>query len=191
MAMIRNVMPKGRFSVGFFDRYRRKPNPVTAVPASEPTFDNGATSTADRSDFTLSMPFRWEAVPCDEGYEFRNCTLPEQIIVTIVQHKRELAVDELEEAVTRLVALRRSAIGQFSTGNAVLGETLLTRSDGRVEARVIGADAPNKVRLAFVIRGTTRKTVTVALTRYMLEEVGTAFADYAGVIFDLLKIKNS
>jgi hypothetical protein len=148
------------------------------------------TTTADRPDFTLNVPFRWEATPCDEGYEFRNRTLPEQIVVTVLQHKRDLTADELEESVTRLVAHRRSAIAQLSGGQAVLGETVLKRSNSEVEARVVGEDAPNKVRLAFVIRGTPKKTVTVALTRYMLEEVGAPFADYVRAIFDLLKIKN-
>jgi len=175
--------------MGFFDRFRRNPKPAAVAQAPEQAPDSSATTTADRPDFTLSVPFRWEAVPCDDGYEFRNRTLPEQIIVMVLQHKRELATRELEEAVTRLAAVRRDAIGELSAGKAVLGETLLTRSNSQVEARVIGEDAPNKVRLAFVIRGTPKKTVTVALTRYMLEEVGAAFADYAGVIFDLLKIK--
>jgi hypothetical protein len=176
--------------MGIFDRLKRKEKPADAARTSEPALDSNATTTADRPDFTLSVPFRWEAVPSQEGYEFRNRILPEQIIVTVLQHKRDLPADELEEAITRLVNIRRNAIGQLSTGKAVLRETVLTRSNGQVEARVIGEDAPNKVRLAFVVRGTPKKTVTVALTRYMLEEVGTPFADYAGVIFDLLKIKN-
>ena len=176
--------------MGFLDRFRRKPNLATVAPAVEPLADANATTTADRPDFTLSVPFRWEAVACDEGYEFRNHTLPEQIIVTVLQHKRELASEELEEVVTRLVAHRRSAIGQLSAGKAVLGETELTRANGQVEGRVLGEDAPSKVQLAFVIRGTATKTVTVALTRYMLEDAGAPFANYAGVIFDLLKIKN-
>ena len=176
--------------MGFFDHFKRKEKPASAPPAPEPAPESSATTTADRPDFTLSVPFRWEAVPSQEGYEFRNRTLPEQIVVTVLQHKRDLPADELEEAITRLVNVRRSAIGQLSAGKAVLRETVLTRSNGQVEARVIGEDAPNKVRLAFAIRGTPKKTVTVALTRYMLEEIGAPFADYAGVIFDLLKIKN-
>ena len=58
-----------------------------------------------------------------------------------------------------------------------------------MEARISGEDTPSKVRLAFVVRGTAKKTVTVALTRHMLEEVGAPFEHYADVIFDLLKIK--
>jgi hypothetical protein len=176
--------------VGFFDRFKRKEKPPDAAPAAEPAPDSNATTTAERPDFTLSVPFRWEAVPCDEGYEFRNRTLPEQIIVTVVQHKRELAADELDEAIMRLVSIRRNAIGQLSAGKAVLSETTLTRANGQVEARVSGEDATNDVRIAFVIRGTPKKTVTVAITRYMLQEVGAPFAAYTGVIFDLLKIKN-
>jgi len=80
--------------------------------------------------------------------------------VTVLQHKRDLPADELEEAITRFVAVRLNAIGQLSAGKAVLRETVLTRFNGRAEARVIGEDAPNKVRLAFVIRGTPKKTVT-------------------------------
>ena len=176
--------------MGFFDRFKRKEKPPDAAPTSEPAPDSNATTTAERPDFTLSVPFRWEAVPCNEGYEFRNRTLPEQIIVTVLQHKRELAPDELEDSIMRLVTVRRNAIGQLSAGKAVLSDTTLTRANGQVEARVGGEDAANKVRLAFVIRGTPKKTVTLALTRYMLEEVGTPFADYASAIFDLLKIKN-
>jgi hypothetical protein len=145
---------------------------------------------AEKSDNTTADPLRWEAVPCDEGYEFRDRTLPEQIIVTVLEHKRDLTAEELEETVTRLVALRRSAIAQLSAGKAVLGETVFKRSNSEVEARVVGEDAPNKVRLAFVIRGTPKKTLIVAFTRYTLDEVGVPFAEYVGVIFDLFKIKN-
>ena len=176
--------------MSIFDRFKRKSKRADAVAAVDPTPGDSDTTTADRPDFTLSVPFRWEAVPCDEGYDFRNRTLPEQIVVTVLQHKRELAPDELEESITRLVAHRRGAIAQLSAGKAVLGETVLTHSDSQVEARVLGEDAPNKVRHAFVIRGTPKKTITVALTRYMLEEVGAPFPHYAGVIFDLLRIKN-
>lgn len=176
--------------MGFLDRFKRKPQEPPAARASESQLDANATTTADRPDFTLNVPFRWEAVACDDGYEFHNRTLPEQIIVTVLQHKREIAADELEQVVTRLVAHRRGAIRELSAGNAVLGETMVRRSDGQVEARVVGEDAPSKVRLAFLIRGSAKKTVTVALTRYMLNEVGAPFAEYAGVIFDLLQIKN-
>jgi hypothetical protein len=177
--------------VGFFDRFKRKEKPPDAASSvSEPAANGSTTTTAERPDFTLSMPFRWEAVPCDEGHEFRNLNLPEKIIVTVLQHNRELAADELEDAITPLVTVRRNAVRQPSVGAVVLSETTVTRANEQVEARVTGEDAANKVRLAFVIRGTPRKTVTVALTRYMLDEVGASFADYAGIIFDLLKIKN-
>jgi hypothetical protein len=177
--------------MGFFSRFKRKAKLPTAAPTAQMLPGSDATTTADRPDFTLSVPFRWEAVPSEEGYEFRNQTLPEQIIVTVLPHKREMGVDELEEVVTGLVALRRKAIGELSAGKARVGETVLVHSEGQVEARVIGEDTPNKVRLAFVIRGTPKKTVTVALTRYMLDEIGAPFEDYARVVFDLLKVKTT
>jgi hypothetical protein len=93
--------------------------------------------------------------------------------------------------VNRLAEIRRNAIAQLSSGKARVGETTLTNANGQVEARVIGEDVPNKVRIAFVIRATSKKTVTVALTRYMLEEVGGAFEAYVGLIFDLLIIKDT
>jgi hypothetical protein len=34
------------------------------------------------------------------------------------------------------------------------------------------------------------KVVTVALSRYFLEEVGSPFEAYAGSIFDFLQVKN-
>ncbi len=180
--------------MGFFDRFKRKPEDQIAAPPpvpEPPPPESDGTTTADRPDFTLRLPFRWEAVECEEGYEFHNKKLPEQIVVTVLQHKRPLGADEFEDTVTRLVAIRRKAIGEFSAGKAHLGDTKATRSDGQVEARVFGEDAPNKVRLAFVVRGTPKKTVTVALTRYMLEEVGAPFETYAGLIFDLLKVKDA
>ena len=175
--------------MGIFDRFKRNPESAAAASPPDPASDIRATTTADRPDFSLSLPFRWEAVSCEEGYDFRNCFLPEQIIVTVLRHNHELAAEELENAITFLVSRRRSAVGQLSSSNAILGETILTRGNGQVEARVIGEDAQNKIRLAFVIRGTAKKTVTVALTRYMLKEIGTPFIVYANVIFDLLKIK--
>lgn len=93
-------------------------------------------------------------------------------------------------AASRLVEVRQYAVTQLSAGKAPVAETALTSANGQVETRVIGEDVPNKVRSAFVIRGTSKKTVTVALTRYMLEEVGGPFAVYAGLIFDLLVIKD-
>jgi hypothetical protein len=183
------IGPDGVDAMRFFDRFKRKPTDPAEVPASGPSAGDDGTTTADRPDFTLSVPFRWEAVPNAEGYEFRNRVLPEQIVVTVLHHQRELGTEELADVITRVAGLRRKAIRELSSGQARLAEAPLRRGDGYVEARAIGEDTQNMVRLAFVVRGTAKKTVTVALTRYTLDEVGAPFEHYAGVIFDLLKIK--
>jgi hypothetical protein len=148
------------------------------------------TTTADRPDFTLSVPSRWEAVDCESGYEFRNRTLPEQIIVTVLRHKREMGAAELDCVLERLVTARRNGIAKLSSGKARLGETSLRRGNGQVEARVLGEDPANSVRLAFVIRVTPRKSVTAALNRYSPAETGVPFDDYANTIFDLFQVKD-
>jgi hypothetical protein len=59
-----------------------------------------------------------------------------------------------------------------------------------MEARCVARDEPQKVRFAFVVRVASTEVVTVELTRYFLEDVGTPFQTYTGLIFDFLQVKD-
>ncbi len=136
----------------------------------------------------MVLPFRWISVPCEEGYEFRNQVLPEQLIVTVLRPQYRLERTELLKTVEQLVGTRIGAIDKLSQGHATFGQPIYNQAENACEARVFGTDAPNKVRLAFMIRGTPDKIVSAALTRYSLENT-VPLEVHAGLIFDFMKIK--
>ena len=83
------------------------------------------------------------------------------------------------------------AIAEMSSGAGQLGETEFRRGASHLEARVVGVDQANGVRLAFLICVSPRKSITVALNRYTLREIGTPFVEYVGIIFDLFEVKDA
>jgi hypothetical protein len=89
-----------------------------------------------------------------------------------------------------LVSKRLAAIADVSNGKAVHSPVDFRGGSGQAEARCVAVDEAHRVRLAFVIRVASTKVVTVALTRYFLEEVGVPFDVTAGLIFDMLQVKN-
>ncbi len=150
------------------------------------------TTRIEREHFLIHVPYEWKAVRGDDPleFEFRNQTLPEQLIVTVMLAGKPLLEQTLRSAVERLVELRLAALAELSRGKAVCSPVGYQSDSGQVEARCTGVDEPNGVRIAWDIRSTKNKIVTVALTRYSLEEVGAAFEIYAGIIFDLVQVKD-
>jgi hypothetical protein len=168
------------------------PRPAGARPGSQPPGNPGVTK-IDREHFTLHAPFQWLAEPGDNPleFEFRNQTLREQLIVTVLLAREPFDAAGLQPLAEELANARLRALDTISNGQAVHSPLRLQSGSGQSEARCVGRDDPQKVRIAFVVRATPVKVVTVALTRYFLEEVGTPFEAYAGSIFDFLRIKNS
>lgn len=84
-----------------------------------------------------------------------------------------------------------NGICTVSSGRSVHSSPEIKTGAGEAEARCFGHDESQKVRFAFVIRATPAKVITVAVTRYFLEEVGSPFETYCGIIFDYLQVKNA
>jgi hypothetical protein len=123
-------------------------------------------------------------------FEFRNQTLREQLIVTVLLTREPLGPSQVESAATELEETRLGALRTISNGHAVHSAPQLQTGSDQAEVRCFGRDEPQKVRFAFVVRAAPAKIVTLALTRYFLEEVGSPFQAYAGSIFDFLQVKS-
>jgi hypothetical protein len=186
--------------MGFRDLFKKQTkaaspsDPVIPPPKPAPPVDppsNAGVTKIERDHFLLYAPFQWIAVPGENPleFEFRNQTLREQLIITVAfltepsdQAKSQWIAEELAKK-------RLSVLATISNGHAVHLPLRFQSGSGQSEVRCFGRDEPQKVRFAFVIRATQVKVITVALTRYFLEEVGSPFESYAGSIFDFLKVK--
>jgi hypothetical protein len=168
------------------------PPPPPPTSAARP-FGNPGVTKIEREHFLIHAPFQWVAFPGDNPleFEFRNQTLREQLIVTVLLTREPLGQSQVEELAMDLANKRLNALRALSKGKAVHSPPQLQRGSGQAEVRCFGGDDPQKVRFAFVVRTTPAKVVTVALTRYFLDEVGSPFQAYAGSIFDFLQVKNA
>ena len=111
--------------------------------------------------------------------------------MTVLLARAPIEGDDARRAVAQDLASKRlDAIARVSNGKAVHSPVELRGGSGQAEARCVAVDEAQRVRLAFVVRVAATKVVTVALTRYFLEEVGVPFDVTAGLIFDMLEVKN-
>jgi hypothetical protein len=166
--------------------------PSTVAPQAAQSPGNPGVTKIEREHFHLHAPFQWVAVPGDNPleFEFRNQTLREQLIVTLLLPREPLAAAKLQMLAEDFGNKRLSALATLSNGRAVHSPLRIQSGSGQAEARCLGADDSHKVRFAFVVRVAPAKVVTVALTRYFMEEVGSPFDVYASSIFDFLQVKN-
>lgn len=177
--------------MGFFDRFH-KPKNKPQTSASQKLTTNNEITRIDREHFFLQLPFRWEILESEDAtqLELRNQTLPEQIITTVWSTNEVLADESARRtAVERVVANRLQALREISGGTEEHSAVTWNSGNSQIEARCIGMDQPKSVRFAFVVRADSTKIVTIALTRYFLDEIGHPFATYAEMIFDFLQIK--
>jgi len=151
------------------------------------------TTRIEREHFLLHAPFEWKAVPPTKEleYEFRNQTLPEQLIVTVLLTRESMDASRRRLVVQELTNTRLRSIAQFSGGQARHSPPQENEGDGQCEMRCCGEDKSHGVRFAFVVRAASDRVVTVALTRYLLDEVGLPFDAYCDTIFDLLQLKGT
>lgn len=179
-----------------FDRFKKQqPSLQSAAPCPAPVVPpvNSGTTRIEREHFLLHAPFEWKAVPPTKEleYEFRNQTLPEELIITVLLTRESLNEARRRSVVQDLTNARLGAIAKLSGGQAQHSAPQQNEGDGQCEMRCCGVDKSNGVRFAFVVRAAPDRVVTVALTRYLLEDVGTPFEVYCGTIFDLLQLKGS
>lgn len=181
--------------MGMFDflKKRQPPAPVTRAAVQAPLVppSNSGTTRIEREHFLLHAPFEWKAVPPTQEleWEFRNQNLPEQLIVTVFLTREPLDAPSRRSVVRDLTNTRLRAIAQLSAGQFEHPPPQPNDGEGQCEMRCAGVDKLNGVRFAFVVRAASDRVVTVALTRYMLEDVGVPFEAYSGTIFDLLQLK--
>ena len=167
------------------------PPPPSPSRAARPPEKPGVTK-IEREHFLLHAPFQWVAVPGDnpQEFEFRNQTLREQLIITVLLARERFSEPKLQPLAEDLANKRINALAKISNGKAVHSPLQPRTGSGQAEVRCTGYDQSQKVRFAFVVRVAPAKVVTVALTRYFLEEIGGPFDAYVEPIFDLLQVKN-
>lgn len=180
--------------MGLFDRFKKQqPSPQSSAASTSPIVPsaNPGTTRIEREHFLLHLPFEWRAVPPTKEleYEFHNQTLPEQLIVTVLLTREPLDEVRRRSVVQDLTNTRLGAIAKLSDGQAQHSPPQRNEGDGQCEARCFGLDKSNGVRFAFVVRAASDRVVTVALTRYLLDDIGMPFEAYYGTIFDLLQLK--
>jgi hypothetical protein len=154
--------------------------------------ENPGVTRIEREHFLLHAPFQWKAVPGDDPlqYEFVNQTLREQLVATVMLPRETIQPEMFRKLAEELATGRWRALATLSKGRAILSPLQFQEASGQCEVRGFARDDAEKVRIAFVIRVAPAKVVTVALTRYFLDEVGNPFEVGAGLMFDLLQVKN-
>ena len=173
---------------------KKRPKAATsAAPSLALPADNPGVTKIEREHFLLHAPFQWVAIPGDNPleFEFRNQTLHEQLIVTVLLARKPLNQDQLQQFAKELGEKRLNAISTVSHGRSVHAPLQVKAESGDAEVRCFGHDEPQRVRFAFVVRATPAKVITASLTRYFLEEVGSPFETYCGIIFDFLQVKDA
>jgi len=168
------------------------PPPPSSPPGAARSPGNPGITKIEREHFLLHAPFQWIAVPGDNPheFEFRNQTLREQLIITVLLAREPFSASKLQPLGEDLANKRIKALATISNGKAVHSPLQPRTGSGQAEVRCTGYDIAHKVRFAFVVRVAPAKVVTVALTRYFLEEVGSPFDAYAETMFDLMQVKN-
>src|SRR4051812_5355488 len=99
------------------------------------------------------------------------------MLVTVLLTREPLGASQLEGVAKELAEKRINALRTISNGHAVHSAPQVQTGSGQAEVRCLGHDEPQQVRFAFVVRAAPAKVVTVALTRYFLEEAGSPFRD--------------
>jgi len=123
-------------------------------------------------------------------FEFRNQKLKDQLIVTVLIPREPFNAAKQRWIAEDLANKRLAALASVSGGRAVHSPLQFLSGSDQIEVRCFACDEPNKVRVAFVIRVAAAKIVTVAYTRYFLEEIVLPFEDYVCTIFDFIEVKN-
>ncbi|HZZ42859.1 MAG TPA: hypothetical protein VFE58_07965 [Tepidisphaeraceae bacterium] len=183
--------------MGIFNLLKKQPplsTPALSKSQAEaaPAANKPGTTRIEREHFILHAPFEWIHIPGHDPmqFEFRNQSLPDQLIVSVFLAREPFADVAARRAMAKQLADKRiDAIRQLSNGKAVLSECSPSDGSTQTEIRCVGVDEPQRVRMAFVVRVTRTKVVTVSMTRYALDEPGHQFDVYSGLIFDFLQIK--
>ncbi len=169
--------------------------PETALPIGRPVATSSGrlvSTRIEREHFLIHAPLQWVEVPGEKPteFEFRNQTLPEQLIVTVWAPRECSTPGKMHHAADFFVKHRLSALATISKGQAIHSPPRFQSGNGQLEARCVGHDAAQSVRFAFAVRVAPAKVITVGLTRYTLVELGPPFEVHADLIFDLLQVKN-
>jgi hypothetical protein len=180
--------------MGLFDWFKKQqpsPQPSAPSPSQIVPSANPGTTRIERGYFLLHAPFEWKAVPPTKEleYEFWNQTLPEQLIVTVLLALEPMDAAHRRSVVQDLTNIRLGAIAKLSGSQAQHSAPQQNEGDDECEMRCSGVAQQNGVRFAFVVRAAADRVVTVALTRYLLDDVGMPFEAYCGTIFDFLRLK--
>jgi hypothetical protein len=136
----------------------------TPPPSPALADDNPGVTKIEREHFLLHAPFQWVAVPGDNPleFEFRNQTLREQLIVTVLLPRDPLDQGQRHQVAKDLAEKRLNGICTVSSGRSVHSSPEIKAGAGETEARCFGHDESQKVRFGFVIRATPAKVITVA-----------------------------
>lgn len=180
--------------MGLFDRFRERPptpGPPPSGPASPSQRRKSGGTRIERKDFQLHIPFDWVEMPSEKPleFEFRNTWFKEQLIVTVLLCREPLDETKRQRLAEELVKIRLDALATVLRGQGIHSPVDFRSGSDQIEARCFGRDERQKIRFAFVIRVAAAKVVTVAVTRYFLDDIARPFDVYAGLIFDFLQVK--
>lgn len=84
---------------------------------------NPSMTDVEKPEFSLSLSGDWSERPSQDGFDFVNDSLGEQVLVSVLDAKESLDGAQLREAVEQLVEIRRTSIDQLSGGSAMLTKT--------------------------------------------------------------------
>lgn len=142
----------------------------------------------EHPDFSFELPFVWKAVESEQDIELHNKTLPEQLFVKVMLTQSRLSPTSRTDKLRELLASYRRGVQSISGKEADLAEPRFLEGPTECEGRLYGTDHAKGVQMAFVVRVTPTKAVTISIYRYSLDDFGTAFDVYADLIFDFLNL---
>jgi hypothetical protein len=149
---------------------------------------NSDVTQINEEDFGISLPGKWEQVPLNDGWKYICDQRGEELVVSVLRAKKTLSVQEIRDAVARLVTIRRDSHLKISNGRVEMEQAELRACGERVESRFQGIDHAHDVRFSVAIRGNGTRLVTASLFHYGPDNPSLPFNVGAGVILDLLRV---
>lgn len=121
--------------------------------------------------FRLALPDGWVERPADDGFNYVNEALREQLIVSVIEAKNPpLSDEQLRASIAELVRFRREAIAKLSEGHCRFDSEEVPETSGLAAASLRGVDTANSVCFALRFMGYPARIFTIAYYKYGCQE---------------------
>src|SRR5262245_12551203 len=142
-----------------FDIFQGSSSESQTPSIKGPELPDASPKWIDKPEFSLFVPFAWDELPLQGGYEFRNRVLPQQLIVAI--HGRPVSAEQARTMFDDVVKLQLDTLRKLSQDRAQVRPVQVSETGGCVDAFFGGRDEAQGVRFEFLVRLSPTKIYNV------------------------------